>query len=127
MLHSGRTPTDTETVREPRTTRWGERYMAGTTRRMFLPQPEELRRTYGENATAAASMYGSLPPAMPAVFALMAVIAVLVFALAGGGGPGFPGWAVGLLVLDVATACVLLTVIIMHKAKRLASLRSARS
>src|ERR1700679_131507 len=97
----------TETVREPRTTRWGERYMAGAKRRMFPPQPEELRRSYGENATAAASVYGSLRPAMYAVFALMGIVGVAVFALAGGGGPGFPGWAVGLLVLDVALACVL--------------------
>ncbi len=117
----------TETVEEPRTTRWGKRYMDGDKRRMFLPQPEELRRTYGENATAAASIYGSLRPAMYAVFALMAVVGVVVFALARGGGPGFPGWAVGLLVLDVAMACLLLTVIVMHKAKRLASLRPARS
>jgi hypothetical protein len=101
--------------------------MAGSKRRMFLPQPEELRRTYGENATAAASIYGSNRPAMLAVFALMGVVAVVVVVLAGGGGPGFPGWAVALLVLDVAGACVLLTVIVMHKAKRIAGLRPERS
>lgn len=101
--------------------------MAGSKRRMFLPQPEEMRRTYGENATAAASIYGSSRPAMLAVFALMLVVGVVVTAFAGGGGPGFPGWAVALLVLDVAGACVLLTVIVMLKAKRIASLRPGRS
>lgn len=101
--------------------------MAGAKHRMFLPEPEELRRKYGENATAVASIYGSLRPATYAVLALMAIVAVAVVALAGGGGPAFPGWAVALLVLDVAGACVLLTVIIMHKAKRVASLRLGRS
>ena len=50
--------------------------MAGTKRRMFLPTPEELRRTYGENATAAASVMGSVRPAILTVFALMAVIII---------------------------------------------------
>src|ERR1700727_3133927 len=123
MLHSGRARTDTERVREPRTTEWGERYMAGTKRRMFLPQPEELRRSYGENATAAASVYGSLRPATYAVMALMVIVGVVVVAVGSGSGPGFPGWAVALLIFDFVGPCVLLTVIIVRKAKRLASLR----
>jgi hypothetical protein len=94
---------------------------------MFLPQPEELRRTYGENATAAASVLGSNRPAVLVVFALMLGVAVAVVAVAGGGGPGFPGWAVALVILDVAGACVLMTVIIFRKAKRIASLRRPRS
>jgi hypothetical protein len=101
--------------------------MAGAKHRMFLPEPQELRRTYGENATAVASIYGSLRPAMYAVFALMAMAGVAVVAFAGRGGHAFPGWAVALLVLDVAGACVFLTVIIMHKAKRVASLKPDRS
>jgi len=64
---------------------------------------------------------------MYAVFAVMAIVGVVVVALEGGGGPAFPGWAVALLVLDVAGACVLLTMIIMQKAKRIASLRPGRS
>lgn len=63
----------------------GPRYMAGTKRRMFLPQPKELRRSYGENA-AAASIYGSLRPPMYTVMALM-VIVVVVVAVASGSGP----------------------------------------
>ena len=100
--------------------------MAGTKRRMFLPQPEELRRSYGENATAAASVYGSLRPATYAVMALMVIVGVVVVAVGTGSGPGFPGWAVALLILDVAGACLLLTVIIVRKAKRVASLRPSR-
>jgi hypothetical protein len=101
--------------------------MAGAKRRMFLPQPEELRRSYGENAAAAASVYGSLRPAIYAVMALMVIVGVVVVALAIGNGPGFPGWAVALLILDVAGACVLLTAISMRKAKTVASLRPGRS
>jgi hypothetical protein len=101
--------------------------MAGAKRRMFLPQPEELRRSYGENAAAAASIYGSLRPATYAVMALMVIVGVVVVAVASGSGPGFPRWAVALLVLDIAGACVVLTVVIIHKAKRIASLKAERS
>lgn len=118
-----------ERRRPPRTTRWGERYMAGQERRAFLPDPDELRRRYGENATAAASVMGSLRPAMLAVMAVMSVIfiVVVVAALAGGKPAStFPGWAVAVLALDVAGACVALTVITMQKAKKMASLRPDR-
>ena len=43
---------------------------------MFLPQPEELQRTYGENATAAASIYDF---ARPAVYIVMAYRASLLW------------------------------------------------
>jgi hypothetical protein len=100
--------------------------MAGSKRRMFLPQPEELRRNYGENATAAASVMGSLRPAVFAVFAVMLVAVIVITALAGGDGPGFPGWAVALIVLDVAAACVIITAVILRKAKRVALLKPRR-
>jgi hypothetical protein len=81
--------TDVETHR---TTRWGEQYMAGTKRRMFLPSPEELRRKFGENATAAASVMGTLRPAITAVIAVMVVGVVVVTVALTGPDSQFPGW-----------------------------------
>lgn len=55
-------------VNGPRTTRWGEKYMAGIKRRGFHATPDELRRKYGDIALVAASAYGSAPPpALPSV------------------------------------------------------------
>jgi hypothetical protein len=91
---------------------------------MFLASPEELRRTHGENATDAASILRSVRPAIFTVFAVMVVVAVVIGILASGTSGSFPGWAVTVIVLDVVGACVVMTVVIMHKAKRAASLRS---
>jgi hypothetical protein len=107
-------------------TSWGEQYMAGTKRRAFLPEPAEMRRRYGDNAALAASIMGSLRPAVYLVFAGMAIFFVVVVILAHSSASAFPAWAVALLALDVVGACIALTVVTMRKAKRVAPLLTKR-
>ncbi len=94
--------------------------MAGRKRRATLPDPEELRRRYGENAVVAASIYGSMRPFVYAVFVLMGAAIGVILALTG---PDLTGWSVALFGLVIAGASILLAVATMRKAKRIASLR----
>lgn len=114
----------------PRTTQWGEQYMSGAKRRMFLPDPKELQRTYGENATAAASVLGSARPMTYIVMGIFGGVAIAIFIVGrandGGSSSGFPDWAIGLLALDVAGASIALTIKAFRKGKELASLRLQR-
>jgi hypothetical protein len=97
--------------------------MAGRKRRAFLPEPDEMRRSYGENAVAAASIYGSIRPVTYRITAFMGLMIVVIVVLGAKHESGFPGWGVALIGIDIAVTCVLLTVVIMKKGKRMASLR----
>jgi hypothetical protein len=108
-------------TRTPRTTRWGEEYIAGKRRRAFLPEPEELRRKYGENATAFASIAGSVRSVVCVAMVLMGAVVVAIALVSGSGSPS--GWSVTFVGLAIAATAIILTVVIMRKAKQAASLR----
>jgi len=99
--------------------------MDGKKWRGFLPDPEELRHRYGDNAAAAASIYGSVRPVVYAVMILMvgAVVTFTVFA----NSRSSSGWSVAVAGLAVGGTAILLTGLIIHKARQVASLRSAGS
>jgi hypothetical protein len=99
--------------------------MAGSKRRMLLSEPEELRRRYGDNATAAASIMGSVRRDTSVLLAVVGAVGLALGVPSGGASPS--GWAVAMAGLAAAGACVVLTAIIFYKAKRIASLRTARS
>ena len=51
---------------------------------------------------------------------------LVVMALARGSAQNSPGWAVALIGLDIAGACIAMTAVITRKGKQVAVLRSSR-